>query len=79
MEINKKLVEQMTNRRTFMKGSGAVLGAGTIAAIAPNVHAQGSDVIRVGLIGCGGRGGVERDSAGSRRTHSTPAFWCQAA
>jgi predicted dehydrogenase len=29
--------------------------AGTIAAF-PNVHAAGSDVLRVGLVGCGGRG-----------------------
>ena len=29
--------------------------AGTLAAL-PNVHAAGSDVLRVGLVGCGGRG-----------------------
>lgn len=43
------------NRREFLKG--AVLAAGTSALGAvPSVHAAGSDVIRVGLVGCGGRG-----------------------
>src|SRR4051812_26603615 len=42
------------SRRDFLKSSAAVV-AGTLAA-APNVHAAGSDVLRVGLIGCGGRG-----------------------
>src|SRR5437660_10827910 len=40
-------------RRTFLATS-AVAVAG--AAIAPSVHAAGGDVLRVGLIGCGGRG-----------------------
>jgi predicted dehydrogenase len=40
-------------RRDFLKASAAV--AGTLAA-APPVHAAGSDLLRVGLIGCGGRG-----------------------
>ena len=43
------------SRRDFMKAS-AVLGATASLAIAPTVHAAGSDVIKVGLIGCGGRG-----------------------
>jgi len=44
------------SRRGFLQSS--VL-AGTVAAtlpIARSAHAQGSDVIRLGLIGCGGRG-----------------------
>jgi len=44
------------SRRDFMKVTAA---AGTLAAAglrAPGVHAAGSDEIRVGLIGCGGRG-----------------------
>lgn len=56
MDTPKDLLEEATNRRSFMKGTGAAVGAGAIAAMAPNVHAQGSDVIRVGLVGCGGRG-----------------------
>jgi predicted dehydrogenase len=46
------------SRRTFLKSSAGVL-AGTVAAplIAPAfVHAAGSDLLRVGLVGCGGRG-----------------------
>jgi predicted dehydrogenase len=42
-----------TSRRDFLKTSAA-LTAG--AALLPHVHAAGSDVFRVGLIGCGGRG-----------------------
>jgi predicted dehydrogenase len=41
-------------RRDFLKASAAAV-AGTLAAI-PQVHAAGSDVLRVGLVGCGGRG-----------------------
>jgi predicted dehydrogenase len=40
------------NRREFLQAATA---AGTLGTI-PNVHAAGSDVLRVGLIGCGGRG-----------------------
>lgn len=42
-------------RRHFLKTSAAGAAAATLAS-APFVHAQGSDVLRVGLIGCGGRG-----------------------
>jgi hypothetical protein len=44
------------SRRGFLQSS---VIAGTVAAtlpIARSAHAQGSDVIRLGLIGCGGRG-----------------------
>ena len=40
------------SRRDFLKTTAV---AGTLAAI-PNAHAAGSDVLRVGLIGCGDRG-----------------------
>src|SRR5216684_6570989 len=46
------------SRRTFLKSSAGVL-AGTVAAplLSPEfVHAAGSDLLRVGLVGCGGRG-----------------------
>jgi predicted dehydrogenase len=46
------------NRRDFLQTSAAVVG-GAIAATLPapsNLHAAGSDVLRVGLIGCGSRG-----------------------
>jgi predicted dehydrogenase len=41
------------SRRDFLKASAAV-AAGAMAA--PHVHAGGGDTLRVGLIGCGGRG-----------------------
>jgi len=45
------------SRRDFMKTSAAVVG-GTLASgiVLPGAYAAGSDEIRVGLIGCGGRG-----------------------
>ncbi len=49
-----------SNRRQFLAssatvGSGILLG-GSAAGAAPMVHRSGSEVLRVGLIGCGGRG-----------------------
>ena len=47
------------SRRRFLKTSSAAVVTGAIAAhefIPGNVHAAGNDVLRVGLIGCGGRG-----------------------
>ncbi|WP_250846926.1 Gfo/Idh/MocA family protein [Aquisphaera insulae] len=53
-----------TSRRGFLKGTA---GAGAIAAasplVAPMVHAAGSDVIKVGLVGCGGRGSGAAEQA----------------
>jgi len=45
-------MQPLTSRRDFLKTSAA---AATLAAVTP-VHAAGSDVLRIGLIGCGGRG-----------------------
>ncbi|OWK36103.1 Gfo/Idh/MocA family protein [Fimbriiglobus ruber] len=53
-----------TDRRDFLK-TGAVAGAAAAAVslIPTAVHAAGNDVIKVGLIGCGGRGsGAIHDS-----------------
>jgi predicted dehydrogenase len=52
------------SRRDFLKASGAVLVGGALAPIAsalpglPNlaVHSQGSGKLKIGLLGCGGRG-----------------------
>lgn len=44
-------------RRDFVKASGLTLGVSALAGVTlPHVHAQGSDQLRVALIGCGGRG-----------------------
>src|SRR5262245_7438666 len=45
----------MTTRRDFLK-TAAVAGSAAALAAAPAVHASSSDIIRVGLVGCGGRG-----------------------
>lgn len=39
-------------RRDFLAGAAAA----TLASLTPPVHAAGSDILRVGLIGCGNRG-----------------------
>jgi predicted dehydrogenase len=47
------------NRRDFLKATGATVATGLVAGAAlsaPAVNAAGSDTIKVGLIGCGGRG-----------------------
>lgn len=43
-----------TSRRDFLLGTAAA--AGTLLHLPGSVHAQGSDTIKVGLVGCGGRG-----------------------
>jgi predicted dehydrogenase len=47
-----------SNRREFLKVSSLAVGGAvaTGAGLASSAHAAGSDVIKVGLIGCGGRG-----------------------
>ena len=49
-----------TSRRAFLRNSSLLVAGGAIAAsqvqIARAAHAFGSDTIKVGLIGCGGRG-----------------------
>ncbi len=48
-----KAANDGATRRDFLKGStAAAVGLGLL----PNAHAAGNDVIKVGLIGCGGRG-----------------------
>jgi predicted dehydrogenase len=46
------------SRRGFLQQSGSLLGSALAASlpIARSAHAAGSDILRVGLIGCGGRG-----------------------
>lgn len=49
---------QGSSRRDFLKTTAVVGGAAAASGVisAPAVHAAGDDAIRVGLIGCGGRG-----------------------
>ncbi|HUI44222.1 MAG TPA: Gfo/Idh/MocA family oxidoreductase [Terriglobia bacterium] len=47
-----------SSRREFIKTAGKFAAASALANVAiPAVHAAGSDLIQVALIGCGGRGG----------------------
>lgn len=54
------MTDQSTSRREFIKsGSTAVAGgvaAANLAAIAPSAYAAGTGVLKIGLVGCGGRG-----------------------
>ncbi len=45
----------LTSRRNFLKAGALAAAAGSLP-IARSAHAAGSDVLKVGLIGCGGRG-----------------------
>lgn len=58
MHTNQAPDPQPTSRRDFLKSSAALGGAAALSPLAleRSVHAAGSGVIRVGLIGCGGRG-----------------------
>ena len=45
------------SRREFLKDSGRIAAASALAGVTiPAVHAAGSDLIQVALVGCGGRG-----------------------
>ena len=46
------MAAESASRRDFLRATAA---AGTLAAL-PDAHAAGSDILRVGLIGCGDRG-----------------------
>lgn len=49
---------QRDSRRKFLKTSTAATVGASIASLATSqpVHAQGSDILKIGLVGCGGRG-----------------------
>ena len=46
----------LISRRNFVKQSAVVGIAASTLSIARSAHAEGSDIIKVGLVGCGGRG-----------------------
>ena len=50
--------KRSATRREFLKNTGRIAAASTLAGIAiPHVYAAEDNTIRVALIGCGGRGG----------------------
>jgi predicted dehydrogenase len=63
MESN---VIQPTSRRDFVKGGAAVSALSGVAL--PMAHAQGSDLVQVALVGCGGRGSGAAVNALSTKT-----------
>ena len=46
----------MSSNRNAISRTRGIVGAGTAAVLAGMAHARGSDKIKVGLLGCGGRG-----------------------
>ena len=48
---------QNADRRDFLKAGAVVTAAAAATSVLPTaVHAAGNDVIKVGVVGCGGRG-----------------------
>jgi len=55
--VTVKSGNESSSRREFLKTSGRVAAATTLAGLAaPRVHAASDDTLQVALIGCGGRG-----------------------
>ncbi len=67
MQANRRNHEGMS-RRDFVLGTAAAGAAVAGLSLARSAHAAGSDVIRVGLIGCGGRG----TGAAAQAMHADP-------
>ena len=44
------------SRRDFLAGAAVAAASATLTSLTPAVHAAGSDILRIGLIGCGSRG-----------------------
>jgi len=57
-----------TTRRELIQATGCVAAASALAGVAiPSVHAAGTDLIQVALIGCGGRGtGAARNALATK-------------
>ncbi len=58
-QLHGKCSVDRPSRRDFLKTSSALAAAGALSgslAIARSAHAAGSDTLRIGLVGCGGRG-----------------------
>ena len=55
-----------TSRRDFIRASSILMAGGAVSdglGLARSVHAQGTDVIRIGLVGCGSRGSAAASQA----------------
>jgi len=56
MHRSRQAQECKASRREFIRQSATVVGATLASGVLPGAYAAGSDEIRVGLVGCGGRG-----------------------
>jgi predicted dehydrogenase len=56
MSSPRRLSADVSGRRSFLKKSTLGVATGNVLALARSAHAAGGDVLRIGLIGCGGRG-----------------------
>ena len=55
---------QAASRREFLATTGKIAAVSALSGMAvPSVHAAGDDLIRVALVGCGGRGGGAASNA----------------
>src|SRR5437868_2494196 len=63
--LMKESSQSVTSRREFLKASALVGGALAMPAILPGkaFAKENSDTLRIGLIGCGGRGSGAADEA----------------
>jgi predicted dehydrogenase len=50
------ILSEPSSRRDFLTASAGLAGAAVLSSLTPSVHAAGSDTLKIGLIGCGGRG-----------------------
>ncbi|MCP3691935.1 MAG: Gfo/Idh/MocA family oxidoreductase [Planctomycetaceae bacterium] len=58
-EKKQEQTTKQTSRRDFIKKSSMMVASGAVASnlnIAKGAHAFGSDTIKIGMVGCGGRG-----------------------
>jgi len=57
MNASPNNLNSLNSRREFLKSTGKLAAASALAGVAiPRVHAAGSDLIQLALVGCGGRG-----------------------
>ena len=57
MTLMNEMPNSLTTRREFIKTTSRIAAASALAGVAlPHVHAAGSGLIQVALVGCGGRG-----------------------
>jgi predicted dehydrogenase len=54
--MNSQSRQEGLSRRRFMKGAAGAVSLAAASAFSPRAYAAGSDTVRLGLIGCGGRG-----------------------